>query len=930
MIRCPDPRAWLRFLDDDLPAPDRTALEGHLGACAACPAVVAGLVDDPALARLMAGGRDARPGPATMAMLRKLAATTEAAAARPDPPESEPTAPEIPGLAGWSPIGGGTMGVVFRATDVALGRPVAVKVLSAWARLSPSGRARAAREATVMASLRHPNVVQVHRSGEVDGLPFLVMEWVEGGTLRDRIHERPMDFGEAAGVVRDLSAAVAEAHALGIVHRDLKPANVLLAPSKGPGPGYLAKLTDFGLARSDRAGELTETGIALGTPGYMAPEQTGMDPAGAEVGPAADIHGLGAILYACLAGRSPYAAATAWDSLVLTAGGRPRPLREARRDVPLDLATIIEKCLRAAPSGRYRSAGELADDLGRFLESRPIAARPISPPRRWAMWARRRPALAATAALLAAATIGGAAGAAYHVATITRSLRDLAAEQARTRDALASASGARDQAGRARDQARRALASLTDDVVGRLMQRGAALDEADRGFLRKLRDEYLAWPPEPDPAAARRFQADGLERVGEIFRKIEQLEESRACLAAAVEVREEAYRRGEEGPGDIQPRIRGLRAFIDVLGGLERSVEAEAVARRMIATLAPAAGGDLAAGRDLARALGSLGNNLGGQLRPDDAEAEFRVAIALLDRLRIEHPADIETMRAELTAYYNAGAAALHNGLKDRAEGHSRSMIALAESSAVRFPQSSIPERYLAIGLGTLAGLVMSDRAEEALGLNRRRIEISGRLAALHPGDPNHPSDLIWACARSYQIHKILGRPGDAEPDLARGVAEATRMLAAEPAVFDRARTLVGVLKAQAELLGSAGRPREAIARLDQIAGAYGRWADVPGRTEEVIEGIRWAHEAASGHLAKLGDHAGAAGRLRLALAIAGGWQRPRLLLRLAAERLAAMLEGLLAAPRVEHDLSRPPRPGDARPACGSRTASPHPGERRP
>ncbi len=119
------------------------------------------------------------------------------------------------------------------------------------------------------------------------------------------------------------------------------------------------------------------------------------------------------------------------------------------------------------------------------------------------------------------------------------------------------------------------------------MARGAALDEADRGFLRKVRDEFLAWPPEPDPAAARRFRADGLARVGEIFQKIEQLEESRACLTAAVKIREEAYWRGEEGPSDIQPRFRGLQLLICVLGGLNRPVEGEAVARLMIAALRP-------------------------------------------------------------------------------------------------------------------------------------------------------------------------------------------------------------------------------------------------------------------------------------------------------------------------------------------------------
>ena len=331
------------------------------------------------------------------------------------------------------------MGVVFRAREVALDRPVAVKILSTSGRFSASTRARAIREALLMASLRHPNVVQVYRSGEVAGMPFLIMEWVEGATLQARIDSGPLPARQAAEIVRDLARAVAQAHAMGIIHRDLKPENVLLAPSGKPGQGAIPKLIDFGLARRDEGEVMTESGIVLGTPGYMAPEQTGIDSIIGMVGPATDIHGLGALLHAILTGRPPYSGQSSWEKLMRSARGAPVSVRDSRRDVPRDLATIVEKCLQQSPMRRYRSAGELADDLERFLEGRSISARATSAPERCVKWSRRHPARAASAALLVAASLSGVAGTAYHVASIH-------GEQVKTAEALASATSARDRA----------------------------------------------------------------------------------------------------------------------------------------------------------------------------------------------------------------------------------------------------------------------------------------------------------------------------------------------------------------------------------------------------------------------------------------------------------------------------------------------------
>ena len=369
---CPPPEAWARLLDDDVAGLDLAMLESHLNDCDSCSEVLIELAGDTSAAGPTPRRGDPVLGRASFAMLARVAAAARMSGIRRSGRIEEAVPPEIPGLVDWEVVGRGGMGVVFRAREVELDRPVAVKVLSSGGQSSPSARARAIREAMLMASLRHPNVVPVYRSGEARGIPFLVMEWV-GGTLRGRIEDHPLPAREAAETVRDLARAIAEAHALGIIHRDLKPENVLLEPPAGPGSRPVPKLTDFGLARRGDGDGMTEAGAVLGTPGYMAPEQTGLVRGGADVGPATDIHGLGAILHACLTGRAPYSGRSSWEMLARAAQGSPPSVREHRPDVPRDLVTIVDKCLEASPSRRYRSAGELADDLGRFLEGRPIA-----------------------------------------------------------------------------------------------------------------------------------------------------------------------------------------------------------------------------------------------------------------------------------------------------------------------------------------------------------------------------------------------------------------------------------------------------------------------------------------------------------------------------------------------------------------------------
>jgi WD40 repeat protein len=338
----------------------------------------------------------------------------------PDPaPEDWPT---VPGYKIVGVLGRGGMGVVYKARQVEAGRLVALKMILAGAHAGPADLARFRAEAEAIARLQHPNIVQVFEVGRHGGLPFFSLEFCGGGSLRRRLDQTVLPPREAAALVEQLARAMHAAHQKGVVHRDLKPANILLASGGGEPPdarsgglrpplaGLTPKISDFGVAKRLGDAGLTLTGAVVGTPSYMAPEQA--RGRGEEVGPAADVWALGAILYECLAGRAPFRAATALETLEQVCTQEPVPPRSLNPPVPRDLDTVCLKCLRKEPGRRYGSALELAEDLRRWLGGEPVRARPVGGPERAVKWALRRPAsaaLMAVSALAAAALLTGAA-----------------------------------------------------------------------------------------------------------------------------------------------------------------------------------------------------------------------------------------------------------------------------------------------------------------------------------------------------------------------------------------------------------------------------------------------------------------------------------------------------------------------------------------
>jgi serine/threonine protein kinase len=302
--------------------------------------------------------------------------------------------PRIPGYDVESVLARGGMGVVYRARHHRLNRPVAVKMTLGGSYAGLPAMARFLREAKALAGIRHPNVVRVYDFGDIEGRPYVTMEYVEGGNLAQKLAGVPQPVPQAAQLVAVLAGAVQAAHQAGIVHRCLKPGNVLLTEDGTP------KISGFGIARRlDRTAGLTRTGTPFGAPSYMAPELSTGNPQA--VGPAVDIFALGAILYELLTGRPPFRAETASETLMQVISHEPVAPAQLNPTVPLDLQTICMKCLEKGPKKRYSTAGALADDLARFLKHEPIHARPAGLLERALRWLRRYRAISGALAVLA-------------------------------------------------------------------------------------------------------------------------------------------------------------------------------------------------------------------------------------------------------------------------------------------------------------------------------------------------------------------------------------------------------------------------------------------------------------------------------------------------------------------------------------------------
>ncbi|MAT09397.1 MAG: hypothetical protein CMM02_00165 [Rhodopirellula sp.] len=290
----------------------------------------------------------------------------------------------IPGYEFLSELGRGGMGVVYKARDRSLKRLVAIKMIRSGADAGKAARLRFQAEAEAVAQLHHNHIVDIFEVGEHDNMPYIVFELIDGGSLKDQVAGKPKRATYGASLVESLASAVQVAHEHDIIHRDLKPSNVLLDVNGAP------RITDFGLAKQ-KNNDLDDTrvGTVLGTPAYMSPEQASVS--SDKITPATDIYALGSILYYILTGRPPFQSANDIDTLFHVVHSQPISPRKLSPTIPVDLETICLKCLEKDPERRFHSASELADDLRRFLDGRPVTAKPASRLRKAGLWVRRSP-----------------------------------------------------------------------------------------------------------------------------------------------------------------------------------------------------------------------------------------------------------------------------------------------------------------------------------------------------------------------------------------------------------------------------------------------------------------------------------------------------------------------------------------------------------
>jgi serine/threonine-protein kinase len=429
--RC-DPAALRRLLDGGVPEPLRAELIAHLDRCESCRVDLEGMAagerwwED---ARRFVGV-EAGPGPDPVVPHRAETISMGHGADETAGPVEDlgflsPSASpgslgrlgpyEILGL-----LGRGGMGLVLRGHDPALNRPVAVKVLYPPSAAGPLGRKRFSREARAAAAVVHENVVAIHAVDEAGGVPYLVMQYVAGRSLQERIdRDGPLRVEEVLRIGMQAASGLAAAHAQGLVHRDVKPSNILLENGV-----ERVKLTDFGLARAVDDAGLTHCGVVAGTPQYMAPEQA----RGESVDHRSDLFGLGSVLYAMCSGHAPFRADSTLAVMRRISEEQPRPVRQINPEIPEWLEAIIARLHEKEPAARYQSAAEVAEILAAHLahlqepgrqapsSSPHDAPKPVADP-------ARPPARSRVLILLGACGVAGFVGLAWAIIAAGRSDR---------------------------------------------------------------------------------------------------------------------------------------------------------------------------------------------------------------------------------------------------------------------------------------------------------------------------------------------------------------------------------------------------------------------------------------------------------------------------------------------------------------------------
>ncbi len=665
-------------------------------------------------------------------------------------------------------IARGGMGVVFKARQVKLNRIVALKMILAGQLASEEHVRRFHAEAQAAAHLDHPGIVPIYEVGEHEGQHYYSMGFVDGNSLAARLADGPLPPREAAELLLKTTRAVAYAHRQGVLHRDLKPANILVDAAGQP------RVTDFGLAKRVEADSVvTAAGAILGTPSFMPPEQAaGRSEA---IGPLADVYALGSTLYCLVTGRPPFQAAHVAETLRQVIDQEPVSPRQLNASVDRDLETICLKCLQKEPAQRYGSAEALADDLERYLQGRPIQARPISRLARTLRWCRRNPRVAAlVGAFLTTLVVGSVISTWFGIQSTVHARfyrqEKIRADQetTRTRDALL---------------AKNAALAMTEDSIDQYVETVRSAEQLRDARLQPLMKEllkhalahyerYVAAHEQDRDAATRANLGRALWEIGWINERSGSIGDARAAYQRALAIRKLLV---EENPA-VQKHQRDLAGNHNDLGLLH----------------------------------GQTGE-------VDEALKSHQQALAIRERLAAESPAMTEYQTDVAGSHVNFGVLYQETGKPELAFAAFARADVIWRRLAKENPSATDFQLEVARNLHNIAALQSrTGKLPEAIETYRQSLSVRARLAEENPSLARYQHELALVHHDMALAHMQAGELDDALRAFRKALDIRVGLARENPTVFEYQSMLAQSYSSLAQFHGQTGKPEEAVKLFQQ------------------------------------------------------------------------------------------------------------------
>jgi tetratricopeptide (TPR) repeat protein/tRNA A-37 threonylcarbamoyl transferase component Bud32 len=667
-------------------------------------------------------------------------------------------------------IARGGMGVVYKARQQSLNRIVALKMILAGRLASAADVQRFRTEAEAVAQLDHPHIVPIYEVGEHEGQHYFSMKLIQGGDLVCKLAEK-RDQYVAARLLATVARAVHYAHQRGLLHRDLKPANILLDAAGNP------YVTDFGLAKLlDRDSGLTPSGGIVGTPKYMAPEQAKAKNA---VTTAADVYGLGAILYEMLTGRPPFAAATPLETMLQVLETEPARPRTISPRIKPDLETICLKCLEKDPGRRYGSAEALADDLDRFLSGEPILARHTGPAGRLWRWCRRKPLVASLTGALLLLFVSAFALVTWlwQEAEINyqekekqrlqaeRNYEEAESLRIEAETNLAEAKRQQAIADQLFNQAHHTVRNFCVNLGHKRLANAPGLQMLRKELLEAGVDNYQKFVSlKGDDPAMQHELASTYGQLADITKIVAVKTDALKHYQQARAIFEKLYADHPDNV-NIQADLGRTCNRLGILQGEigQPSEESYRRAETLFEGLVAKHPKNINYVTDLAALNTNLGTMYRGMGKPQEAMAHFQRQLAIVEKLAAERPDELWLQRSLSIGYRNV--ASLHSDKKERTEALANLTKAVAAAhKLVRFQPESIDYQQQRCKCWQMLAIEqrLDGQKAEALATFQLAHDSWKKLVNDNPQVPHFHTDFIDVCRAMAELHTEAKRSDEA------------------------------------------------------------------------------------------------------------------------------------------------------------------------